>query len=284
MAVATPAPVATVVVPAEPLAPLATPTPEATPAKPETAYTPAIPFKGQLAPETHYVAPVGYVSEVLKKSVDGVTVEGRLLKPEHPRGAVLLLPTWWGREEGISIAATEIAGWNYETLLLDLYGGKSPTSRAEAARLSHAMDQAQMMRVLKASVTALSEATTRPLPVAIVGWEWGGTLGLRLAMDDHRAKALAVIDAQPPADPARLKLVACPILSIFSIRGGMVSNEEISAFVSALKQTGVNHPATLKFTTPPGSLLKPTSRMEQAYSQTARERLREFLDRTLVNE
>lgn len=280
---ATPTPAITASSTAQPtptptVAPIETPSP--TPAlniRPETSYAAAPAVKPRV-PETNYIPPAAFVSEDFNKTVDGAPVEGRLLRPENPRGAVVLLPTWWGSDKAINDQAVEIAHWNYLTLIVDLYGGKLPTNRAEAARLARGVDQAKITETLKAAVTALADQrTTAPLPVALVGYEWGGTLALRSAMQDHRIKALAVIDPQPPADPTTLKQITCPTLSIFSMRGGMVTKEEVDAFVAGLKSGGVKHPSTVRFTTSPGALLKPSSLAEQTYAKTADTQLRDFL-------
>lgn len=258
--------------------PIETPTPApALNISPETNFS-ARPTVRPFLPETHYTPPVAFVSEAFKKTAGKTTVEGRLLRPDNPRGAVVLIPTWWGSDKAIFDEAAQIAHWNYSTLIVDLYGGKKPADRAEAARLARGLDQAQTMRTLKAAVAALADSrTTGPLPVAVLGYEWGGTLALRLAMDDHRMKALAVIDAQPPADSASLKQINCPTLAIFSMLGGMVTKDEVDAFVVGIKQTGIKNPAPLRFTTQPGALLKPATLAEQAYAKTANDQLREFL-------
>ncbi len=258
--------------------PLATPTPAPTlDVRTETEFS-ARPAVKPVLPETYYTPPVGFVSEAFKKTVGQTTVAGRLLRPASPRGAVVLVPTWWGMDKAIFDEAVQIAHWNYATLIVDFYDGKKPADRAEAAALTRGLDQARSVGTLKAAVAALADLhTTEPLPVAVVGYEWGATLALRLTLEDHAPKALAVIDPQPPADPAALKQIACPTLAIFNMHGGMVTKEEVDGFVAGLKLNGIKNPPTLRFTTAPGAMLKPVSLAEQAYAKTANEQLREFL-------
>lgn len=256
--------------------------PAAEPPRPETTYAPlSLPLTSvqPIQPETHYVPPVGYVSERISRQVDGVTVEGRLLLPTNPKGAVLIIPEWWGVNAQIQRFSEEIATWNYAVLAIDFYGGKVAQNRGEAANLARGLNADVTANTLKAAVTLLAESgTTSPLQVGAVGWDWGGTLVLRFSADEPRLKAVIATDAQPPIDPERLKKLTTPILAFFCTRGGYLTKEEIDAFMSDMTKLG-NKPQLFRFTTAPGTLLAPVSIQDQAYASTARQRMREFLDK-----
>ncbi|MEN6626301.1 MAG: alpha/beta fold hydrolase [Candidatus Sumerlaeia bacterium] len=278
---APPAPAAATPPPAQPMLPLGSPTPA-----PETSFLAQSPFAGaRIPPETHYVPPAAYISQKVIQKVGESVVNGRVYRPDNPKGAVLVIHEWWGLNAQMDQIAQEIAGWNYLTLAIDLYGDKVAANRGEAASLARGLDPQNTMKTLEAAVAWLGDtATTVSLPVAVVGWSWGGTLGLRLATEEPRLKAVAVSDAQPLADRDLIRRIQAPVLAFFCMRGGSLTRQEVDAFTTDLMQLSSHKPQVLKFSTEPGTLLAPKGLQDEAYAKTARQRLRQFLDKNLAPE
>ncbi len=256
----------------------------APPPRTETEMTPALLLRTPPRVETHYIAPAPIaITRIEQPLTGGGVARGVLVVPEvdSPAGAILMLPEWWGLNEPMLEEARVLGGWGFVTLAVDPYQGQVARSRREATELARGLDQNQLLLTLRAASGWLGdEATSHSLPVGVLGWNWGATLALQLGLEEPEIGALALVNPQPIYDEERLGQLAAPLIAFFGSEGGWVGREEISRFRQALVAAGVDN-VIHNYTTRPEALLDPQSIQEEAYRETLRQRLREFLTRRL---
>ena len=246
----------------------------------ETLLMPSLARTPQPRAETPYRAPVPVRLRPIEEPAEDQVLRGMLVEPEgiDPAGAVLLVPEWWGLNEAMIEEARILGSWGFLTLAFDLYDGAVAETRAEASALARSLDRQEALRAMSAAAGWLAgEATTDTLAVAVVGWNWGATLALALAGEEPRLGAAALINPSPIVDQARLEPISAPLLVFFTTSGGWITPAEATGFARALEQAGVDH-AVIRYTMTPQALLDPQTAAERSYRDTARRRLREFLD------
>jgi carboxymethylenebutenolidase len=139
------------------------------------------------SPATEIAPARPVVSERLPYAeVDDELVYGHFVFPADmvdPLPAVIVIHEWWGLNDNVRAMADRLAGEGYIVLAVDLFGGKSTTSR-ELARQ-------QMLQVVENAAAAnenirqafeFLSATAGAPRVGSLGWCFGGGWSLNTAM------------------------------------------------------------------------------------------------------
>jgi carboxymethylenebutenolidase len=120
------------------------------------------------------------------------TVSAHLTLPDgtgkHP--AVIVIHEWWGLNDWVKEQAQNLAQEGYVALAVDLYRGKSATTRDEAHELSRGLPQDRGVRDLKAALDYLAaRPDVKPDKIGSTGWCMGGGYSVQLALAEPRLAA-----------------------------------------------------------------------------------------------
>ena len=156
----------------------------------------------------------------------------------EPLPAVIVIHEWWGLNEGVEAMADRIAAEGYIVLAVDLFGGKSAATPAEAREM--------MLRVVENPELAnenLRQAydfvkNTAGAPrIGSLGWCFGGGWSLNTALlfpDD--LDAAVIYYGQVTADDERLRPLNVPLLGIFAAEDRGIPIESVQEFEAALER------------------------------------------------
>lgn len=159
-----------------------------------------------------------------------------------PLPAVLVVHEWWGLNEHIQHWADRLAAEGYAALAVDLYGGKVATTSEEALALVKQVDPQRALEVLKAAHALLEkDERVRATRTGVIGWCFGGTQALRLAMAEPELDAAVMYYGRPVEDAEQLKSIQAPLLAIFGTRDVSIPEERVEAFQQALDAAGVRY-------------------------------------------
>jgi carboxymethylenebutenolidase len=153
-----------------------------------------------------------------------------------PFPAVLLIHEWWGLNDHIKHWADRLAADGYATLAVDLYGGKSATTREEATAAMKAVDEAKAKATLLAAFDFLgSDGRIMAKKRACVGWCFGGGWSLQLAIAQPKLDAAVVYYGRLVDDGKQLAAIQAPMLGIFGNKDTGIPPKSVDAFEAAMK-------------------------------------------------
>ena len=135
-------------------------------------------------------------------------LEGYLACAEDPKGAVIVLPEWWGLNDQIKETCDRFAQAGFTALSPDLYDGRVAQEADEADHLMTGLDWVGATHSDVRGAAQYLEAETG-LPVAVMGFCMGGALTIIAAVDVPEIKAVVCYYGIPPieqADPAKMQV------------------------------------------------------------------------------
>ncbi|HPK03714.1 MAG TPA: dienelactone hydrolase family protein [Candidatus Sumerlaeota bacterium] len=255
----------------------------------ETAYESETRYAPTARPLPEVPRPVErpIVGEAVEATTAGLTLRGYLTRPSSPpfNGGLLLLPEFWGVNEATRQRADDFARYGYRVLVLDFYDGQPVASRGDAARLMRELDRELTQRRIGAAAQWLSSTSgVRDLPVAIIGYGLGATLGLHAMTQPDptppAVRGLVLFYGETIAEPGRLETLGIPIVGFYATEDFWVRPEKVAAFDDALTSAGVPH-QFFHFDTQTGFGLEPADYRQQGYHHAANDRILDFLARYL---
>lgn len=160
-----------------------------------------------------------------------------------PFPAIIVIHEWWGLNDGVRAMADRLAGLGYIVLAIDLYGGKTAATPAEARQL--------MVKVVENPDVAsenirqayrfLQDTAGAP-KIASLGWCFGGGWSLNTALLYPDSLAAAVIYyGQVIDNEAKLKTLHVPILGIFAEKDTGIPVASVRRFRTALKNLELDY-------------------------------------------
>ncbi len=235
----------------------------------------------QKTPERQVVAETLPYAEV-----DDELVYGHFVFPADmvdPLPGVIVIHEWWGLNDDVRAMAERIAAEGYVVLAIDLFGGRSTRSPADA--------RAMMVRVVESPARAdenirqayqfLLDSGQAPR-IGALGWDFGGGWSLNTALlfpDD--LDAAVIYYGQVTDDQDRLAPLGVPLLGIFGEDDRGIPVTSVREFENALETLGKNYEIEIY---PNGghSFANPTSpNYNPIIAERAWDRTLEFLDRYL---
>jgi carboxymethylenebutenolidase len=169
------------------------------------------------------------------------TVSAYLVLPDgagkHP--AVIVIHEWWGLNDWIKEQAHNLAQEGYVALAVDLYRGKTATTREDAHELSRGLPQDRGVRDLKAAFDYLaSRSDVRADKIGSTGWCMGGGYSIQLAVAEPRLAACIINYGPMPTDPAAVAKINAPVLGNFGADDRGIPPSAVHAFEQAMKAAG----------------------------------------------
>lgn len=163
--------------------------------------------------------------------------------PLGARYGILLIHESRGFTDDVRAFADWLGRNGHRVLALDLYNGRTATSRAQASALMAALDQKAADEKYRAGVKVL-KAPGRKL--ITMGWEFGGTQALQ-ANTVLRGQVAATVayDAILSTDGGLLTRIQTPVLGVFVRGQSRDSADRFRAFAAAMK--GKRKPVQIAF-------------------------------------
>ncbi len=168
---------------------------------------------------------------------------GYLSLPEGDiKGGVILIHEWNGLSQRVRETADAFAAEGYAALAADLYQGRIGQSRSENLALVRETQSGPELIIdnLNAAVTALKTRSGAE-KIATVGWCFGGGVALSYALGGETHEGTAIFYGRLVTDPEPLRAIAHEVYGTFAglDRGPSVS--DVNAFVSAMRQAGIEN-------------------------------------------
>lgn len=187
--------------------------------------------------------PVNSVEMMAYAEVESEISHGHFVIPNdmiEPFPAIIVIHEWWGLNDGVRAMADRLAALGYIVLAIDLYGGKTATTAAEAREL--------MMRVVVNSDRAnenirqayefLRDTAGAPR-IASLGWCFGGGWSLNTALlFPDELDAAVIYYGQVTNSQRKLESLNVPILGIFAAEDTSIPVQTVHGFEQALKNLG----------------------------------------------
>jgi carboxymethylenebutenolidase len=216
-----------------------------------------------------------------------ITIEGTrawLSLPDAataPLPAVIVIHEWWGLNDHIRRWTDRLAADGYAALAVDLYGGRTATTREEASAYMREVDEnAARATLLAAHRFLATDPRVRAQKRGVIGWCFGGGWSLQLAMAAPDLDAAVIYYGRLVADPSQLAAIRAPVLGVFGLRDRGIPPAAVDAFEAAMKSAGrdveiLRYDADHAFANPSGA------RYDAVHATAAFAAVRKFLERTL---
>ncbi len=174
--------------------------------------------------------------------LDNATV-GYLATPDSagPHGAVILIHEWNGLVDRVRQVADAFAAEGYVALAVDLYSGRTGSSREENIALvkQTRADPQRMVANLNAAVAYLRDREDVSGKVAAIGWCFGGGVALSYALGGDNHEGTAVFYGSLLEDPEQMQHIHHEIYGTFAGQDQSIPPEQVEQFVAALRAAGI---------------------------------------------
>ena len=196
-------------------------------------------------PGSSFAADTGMVTEDVVYHKDGKDFTGYLARPDdnqkHP--GLILIHEWWGLNEYIRGNARKFAKLGYVALAVDLYEGRSTTSRKEAKNLATSVRKnlSGAFENLKSAVSYIKRhSNVNPERVASIGWCFGGGWSYQIAKNNLGVRASIIYYGRfnPADDLSRMRAV---ILGHFGANDRAIKVDTVNEFQIKLKTLSGDH-------------------------------------------
>lgn len=181
--------------------------------------------------------------EIAYGSTADSLLEGYFVLPADvtdPVPGVIMIHEWWGLNDNIRAMARRLAGEGYAVLAVDLYGGQTAASAAEAQQLMARLQSARPAAIdnLSQAHAYLEEFAFAPR-VATLGWCLGGGWSLEAGIElADEIDAIVMFYGQVVSDRVRLGLIDAPLLGHFAELDASIPLEDAVQFRRDLRELG----------------------------------------------
>lgn len=155
----------------------------------------------------------------------------------NPLPAIIVIHEWWGLNDGVRAMADRLAGLGYIVLAVDLFGGKTAATPAEARKLMlEVVENPQSANENIRQAYRFLEDTAGAPRIGSVGWCFGGgwSLNTSLLFPDE-LDAAVIYYGQVTDNKAKLEPMNVPILGIFAEQDTGIPVASVRRFRTALK-------------------------------------------------
>ena len=154
----------------------------------------------------------------------------------EPYPAILVIHEWWGLNEGVRAMADRLAGLGYIVLAVDLFGGETAATPADARQLMLGVVENPDVATenIRQAYEFLRDTAGAPR-IASLGWCFGGGWSLNAALlFPDELNAAVIYYGQVTDNEANLRRLNVPILGIFGNEDKAIPVESVKSFEQAL--------------------------------------------------
>ncbi|MHB9133765.1 MAG: dienelactone hydrolase family protein [Armatimonadota bacterium] len=153
---------------------------------------------------------------------------------------LVMIHEFWGLNSHIKAEADKYACAGYNVLAVDLFG-KVAATRDEARKQVQELDQPAATAQLLAAADYLRARPNANGRVGSLGWCFGGSQSLTLALNDPKLNAAVIYYGQPVTDAQQLAKITAPLLGHFGEADQSIPLTRVNDFKQALTAAGVRH-------------------------------------------
>ncbi len=161
----------------------------------------------------------------------------------EPYPAILVIHEWWGLNEGVRAMADRLAGLGYIVLAVDLFGGETAATPADARQLMLGVVENPDVASenIRQAYEFLRDTAGAPR-IASLGWCFGGGWSLNAALlFPDELNAAVIYYGQVTNNEANLRRLNVPILGIFGNEDRAIPVESVKSFEKALMNLEKNY-------------------------------------------
>jgi len=159
-----------------------------------------------------------------------------------PLPGVLIVHEAGGLNAPILHWADRLAAEGYAALVVDLFGGKVPTTPEESTEAMRMLDLERAGKLLQAAHGFLmKDARVRAPRTGAIGWSVGSAWMLRLAMAEPELDAVVSYYGWPVLEPEELARLRAPLLGVYGTMDVSVPPTIVDQFEQALDAADVTH-------------------------------------------
>jgi carboxymethylenebutenolidase len=154
----------------------------------------------------------------------------------EPLPALIVIHEWWGLNDEIKTVTRRLASEGYVALAVDLFGGATATTPAQAEKLMTEVfaDPEGARSNLRQAYDYLEKYAFAPR-IGSIGWSFGGGWSLEAAMQLPEQLDAAVIYYGPlQTDAAKLRPINVPILGLYGALDETIPARDTIAFRALL--------------------------------------------------
>ncbi len=195
-----------------------------------------------IAPQRAVVADekLAYAEVVEELSYGHFVIPADMVEP-YP--AILVIHEWWGLNEGVRAMADRLAGLGYIVLAVDLFGGETAATPADARKLMLGVVENPDVATenIRQAYEFLRDTAGAPR-IASLGWCFGGGWSLNAALlFPNELNAAVIYYGQVTDNEANLRRLNVPILGIFGNEDKAIPVESVKSFEKALMNLEKNY-------------------------------------------
>ena len=153
---------------------------------------------------------------------------------------VIMIHEWWGLNDNIKAMARRLAGEGYAVLAIDLYGGETATTAAQAENLMSGVmsNREATLDNIRQAHDYLDQWALAPR-IATLGWCLGGGWSLEAAIDlGESVDAAVMYYGRVISDDGLLSSLDAPLLGIFAENDESIPVRDVQRFRSQLRDLG----------------------------------------------
>ena len=171
---------------------------------------------------------------------------GYLAKPatDGVYPGVIMIHEWWGLNDNIRQMAEKLASHGYVVFAVDLYDGQVGTTADEARQLRTSFEQSLWTENMNTAVSYLEENHS-PSSLGSIGWCFGGSQSLNLALNNENMDATVIYYGQLVTDAEELSKINWPVLGIFAELDNGIPPETVNEFEASLDKVGIQNNITI---------------------------------------
>jgi len=157
-------------------------------------------------------------------------------EPTPGSSGVVVLHPWWGLNEDVVSYADRLAATGFVVVAPDLFGGEVATEVEDADRLSSAMSQEVGETITLAAVDRLAERLGPGVPLAVLGFSFGGAWAIWAPTQRDRLHATVVYYGTWVGSV--LSRASVPVMGHFAEDDPYETDETVTAFEQGLRDAG----------------------------------------------
>lgn len=177
--------------------------------------------------------------EMIEYPAEGRAANAFFIKAKNPTDNwVFVFHEWWGLNDFVKAEALKFYQdlGNVNVLCLDLYDGKTATTREGASELMQGANAARIGAIIKGARSYVGLNAQ----VATLGWCFGGGWSLQAAiMLENQARGCVIYYGMPEEDLERLSALQTDVLGIFANKDHWINQEVVGTFEENAKKAGV---------------------------------------------
>ena len=161
----------------------------------------------------------------------------------EPFPAIIVIHEWWGLNDGVRAMADRLAGLGYIVLAVDLFGGETASTAAEARELMLEVVENPNVATenIRQAYEFLKDTAGAPR-IASLGWCFGGGWSLNTALlFPDELNAAVIYYGQVTDSESKLRPLNVPILGIFAAEDTGIPLESVKGFEQALENLGKSY-------------------------------------------